>query len=494
MLKSGAEHLESLRDGRVVYIGGERVSDVTRHPAFAAAARTVAALYDMKRDPANRETLSFDEGGERFSMYFLLPRTRDDLVRRMRAHKAIADATYGLFGRSPDHVASFVVGLAMQPHELQAGVADGRLYRDNLLSYYREERARDHYTAYAVVPAPGTRDPEFFGRAGYQSPTLRVTKEDDRGVLLSGMKLLATAAILANDVWIGNVQPLAPSQAKESITCAVPINAPGLSLWSRKPLATQAASEFDNPLAYRFDETDSIVLFEDVRVPWERVFVHDQAVLSREIYIRTPSHSFGNHQSNVRFWSKLQLLLALASRITEMNNIDKVPAVRETLGRLASFEAALAGMIHGQCLDHETLPEGYVAFNRRYMYGALNWCTEMYPAICELVRELMGGGVFLLPADATVMHDEKLRKQFESYWATPRHTALERMKLFRLAWDLVGSEFAGRHMQYEKFYAGPSFIVRDHSYRECPWGAMHKIVDDLMARYDVPKPGVTAAR
>ncbi|MGH6952958.1 MAG: 4-hydroxyphenylacetate 3-hydroxylase N-terminal domain-containing protein, partial [Alphaproteobacteria bacterium] len=179
MLKSGAEHLESLRDGRVVYIGGERVRDVTRHPAFAAAARTVAALYDMKRDPANREALSFDDGGERFSMYFLLPRTRDDLVRRMRAHKAIADATYGLFGRSPDHVASFVVGLAMQPHELQAGVADRRLYQDNLLSYYREERARDHYTAYAVVPAPGTRDPEFFGRAGYQSPTLRVTKEDD---------------------------------------------------------------------------------------------------------------------------------------------------------------------------------------------------------------------------------------------------------------------------------------------------------------------------
>ena len=115
MLRTGQEHLESLRDGRVVYIGSERVDDVTRHPAFRNAAQTVAAIYDMKADPANRDSLTYEEDGARHSVYFLRPRTRADLQRRMEAHRRIADLTFGMFGRSPDHVASFVTGMAMKP-------------------------------------------------------------------------------------------------------------------------------------------------------------------------------------------------------------------------------------------------------------------------------------------------------------------------------------------------------------------------------------------
>ena len=133
MLKTGKEHLECLRDGRVVYIGGEKVDDVTIHPALAKSAKTMARLYDMKADPANRELMSFEEGGERFSMYYLRPRCQEDLRRRMRAHKKIADESCGLFGRSPDHVSSFVTGLAMKP-----GVFDavGSGYGHNLLKHY----------------------------------------------------------------------------------------------------------------------------------------------------------------------------------------------------------------------------------------------------------------------------------------------------------------------------------------------------------------------
>jgi len=94
--------------------------------------------------------------------------------------------------------------------------------------------------------------------------------------------------------------------------------------------------------------------------------------------------------------------------------------------------------------------------------------------------------VFQMPAEVTVMHDPKLRKMFETYWQTPQLGALERMKLYKLAWDLIGSEFAGRHLQYEKFYAGASFIVRNHSFREAPWEGFHKVVDDLMGTYEVP--------
>jgi 4-hydroxyphenylacetate 3-monooxygenase len=438
----------------------------------------------MKADPANHDAMSFEEGGERFSLYFLKPTVRDDLVRRMGAHRKIAEMSYGMLGRSPDHVASFVTGMALDPAVFDA---DGgkRGYGRNLTAYYDHMRAHDVYAVYAVLPPQAARNPEFYQRQNLPIPTLRVIREDDDGVVISGMKMLATGAVLANEIWVGNLLPLAPSQSKEAITCAVPCNAPGLTLWSRKALERDARSEFDSPLTWRFDETDSMVMCDAVKVPWEKIFVHDDAVLAREIYIRTPGHSFGNHQSNVRFWAKMQLIVGLASRIAQSTGADQVPAVRETLGRLAALEAALGAMIEGQIQGHETWPTGHVAFNRRYVYAALNWCTESYAAIIDTLRELCGGGVFQMPADSSVMDDADLRRQFAAYWATPQLAALDRMKLFKLAWDLVGSEFAGRHQQYEKFYAGASFIIRNHNFREAPWDAFHGVVDGLMASYDV---------
>ncbi|HEY5635821.1 MAG TPA: 4-hydroxyphenylacetate 3-hydroxylase N-terminal domain-containing protein [Burkholderiales bacterium] len=476
MLKSGAEHLRALRDGRVVYIGSERVEDVTTHPAFRNAARSMAAIYDLK---ASSPDYSFEENGERFSAYFLRARSRADLEQRTRLHRAIADQSHGMLGRSPDHVASFVTGMSTNPSVF------GK-YANNLVRYYEHMRAKDVFAAYAVIPPQAARNPEFYVKQNLPIPTLRVVREDDDGVVISGMKMLATGAVFADEIWIGNLIPLAPDQLPESITCAIPVNAPGVSLWSRKPFERDAPNEFENPLAWRFDETDSMVMCDEVKVPWERVFVHQDAVLAREIYIKTPAHCYGNHQSNVRFHAKMQLIVGLASLVAQASGARDIPAVREVLGRLCALEATLGGMIAGQIQDAEDWPTGYRTFNRRYMYAALNWSTESHSQIIDALRELCGGGVFQMPADVSVMHDPALRQRFETFWQTPQMPALDRMKLFKLAWDLVGSEFAGRHQQYEKFYAGASFIVRNHNFREAPWAGYHKVVEDLMAGYDVP--------
>ena len=479
MLKTGREHLEQLRDGRIVYIGAEKVTDVTTHPAFRNAAGSIAAIYDMKCAPENRDAMSYVEGANRYSAYFLPAKSKDDLEKRTYLHRAIANLTYGMFGRSPDHVSSFVTGMATDPSVFGACA-------DNLVRYYKHMREHDTYACYAVIPPQAARNPEFYVKQNLPIPTLRVVREDDDGVVISGMKMLATGAVFSNEIWVGNLIPLAPNQLPESITCAVPVNAKGLTLWSRKPFERDAQVEFENPLAHRFDETDSMVMCDEVKVPWEKVFVHNDAVLAREIYIRTPAHCYGNHQSNVRFHAKMQLIVGVASRVAQASGADQIPAVRETLGRLCALEATLGGMIAGQIQDAEDWPEGFKTFNRRYMYAALNWCTEGHSAIIDVLRELCGGGVFQMPADITVMNDPAMRAEFETFWQTPQLGALERMKLFKLAWDLVGSEFAGRHAQYEKFYAGASFIVRNHNFREAPWDAYHKVVDDLMAGYGVP--------
>ena len=477
MLRTGAQHLKSLRDGRIVYIGSERVTDVTEHPAFREAARTVAGLFDLKADPRNEE-LSYEEDGERFSMYFLKPKDRADLRKRLLAHRRIAGATLGMFGRSPDHVPSFVTGMTAATHVFDE---NRKGFGANLLGYYDHLRKHDLYATYAVLPPQATRNPELFLRENRPVPSLRVVREDADGVVVSGMKMLATGAVLANEIWIGNILPLAPEQIAEAITCAVPVNAPGLSLWSRKPVASQVRARSDAPLSWKYDETDSMVLCEEVRVPWSRVFIHGDAVLSRDIYIRTPGHSFSNHQAGVRFWAKLAFLVGLASRITQATGAEKIPVVQDTLGRLAALEASIEHMILGQIENCESWGDNFVGCNRRGVYAAANWCYENYAFVIETVRELCGGGVYQMPADESILDDAELSKTFQNYWNTPQLDAASRMKLFRLAWDITGSEFASRHLTYERFYLGAHFVVRNHNYREAPWPAFHALVDQVLA-------------
>ena len=482
MLRSGKEYLDSIRDGRVIYIADERIEDATRHPAFCAGAQTFAALYDMKRHPDNLAVTSYEEGGERFSTHYLRPRSREDLLRRTRAHEKIADFGFGLLGRSPDAVAGSITGLSMKPEVFQAKGG----FPDNVERIWQHMRRDDIFATYAVVPAQGARNPAFYETADRAPPTLRVTKEDDAGVTLSGMKMLATGAVFANEVLVGNILPLAPDRRKEAITGVIPLNLPGMSLWARKSFAREVDHEFDYPITARFDESDCVLLFKDVKVPWEKIIVHDSTELARAIYITTPAHVIANHQSTVRFRAKLRLLLGMASLITRSTGARDIPAVREVLGKLAAWEAGYAAMVDAQAHVGEPIGNGYWSFNRRYLYAAIHWAMENHSAIIDQLRDFMGGGTFQMPASVTVLRDPELKKMFEEYWSTPEQTALERLQLFKLAWDLIGSEMASRGTSYEKFFVGPAFSVRNYNFIAAPWDALHAEVETLMGTTALP--------
>jgi 4-hydroxyphenylacetate 3-monooxygenase len=483
VLITGKEKLERMRDGRAIYIGAERVEDVTCHAAFRNGARTIAALYDRTADPQQRDLFTFEENGERYGLLWLRCRSREELTRRMRAMKAIADSTYGLIGRSPDHVAGLITGLAMHAallDELRPGCGE------NLLRYYEFARKNDLYISFAVTPPSGIRSREVFTGDARDDPTLQVIGEDDRGVIVSGMKMLATGAVFADEVWIGNLTPIDEKRQSESITAALPINTPGVSFWAREPYERHARHEADYPLSYRYDETDTVLLCDRVRVPWERVFLHNNGAMSRRIYIETPANCYQNHQSNIRFWSKMGLIVGLASRMCEANGVDKIPGVRETLGRLAALEATVGGLVQGQIEAFEPWPDGYATPNRRIMYATLNWCQEHHTEIIDTLRTLAGAAPLQMPASIDLVADPELKHRFERWWSTPALAARDRLKLYKLVWGLIGSEFAGRHMLYGRFYAGNSIIVRNQSDREAPWEDFHATVDALLAGIETP--------
>ena len=270
--------------------------------------------------------------------------------------------------------------------------------------------------------------------------------------------------------------------ADESITCALPVNTPGVSFWAREPYERGVRQEADYPLSFRFDETDTVLVCDRVKVPWERVFLHNNGAMSRRIYIETPANCYQNHQSNVRFWAKMGLIAGLASRMCQANGVDKIPAVRETLGRLAALEATVGGLVNGQIEAYEQWPQDYATPNRRIMYATLNWCQEHHSEIIDALRTLAGAAPLQMPASIDLLANPELKDRFERWFGTPSMPALDRLKLYKLAWDLIGSEFAGRHMLYERFYAGNSIIVRNQSDREAPWDAFHATVDGLLER------------
>ncbi len=482
MLRSGSDYLEALRDGRRIYVGSELVRDVTAHRAFRRTAQSFAELYDRKRSPEHAGIMSYEENGDLYSSWFLKPRSRDDLRKRSEAHRRVAEWSYGLLGRSPDHVASFVTGLALEPALFEANRAG---FGDNLQRYYDSLRRRDAFASYVVVAPQGARNPELY-HTGTRGPGLQVTGANDSGIVLNGMKMLGTAAVFSDEIWIGNLLPLAPEQKDQAVTCAVPTGSEGVSIWVRKPFEQHAVSELDNPFSSRLDESDAMILFENVKVPWERVFLLDDVALSWEMYFRTPAHVMGNHQSVVRFSEKFKFILGIAYKAAEMNGVLQVPAVRETLAKLAAAEAGLRGMIAGQIEDAETVPAGHMHVNRRALYAALHWCTNNYYQIAETVRELLGAGPFQMPADSSFLGNAELRDSFEHYWAGSGANALDRLKFVKLAWDYLGSEFAGRHTQYERFYAGPQFVHAFYNFNNCPWDERTRPVDELMQRMEPP--------
>jgi len=440
----------------------------------------VAALSDFK----TRADLPFEEGGDRFNLEWLRPKSRDDLARRMGAMKALADFTYGLFGRTPDQVATLIAGLATN-----AAVLDGvrRGFGRNLLAYYEHARKNDLFLTFAAVPPTGLRTSELYAGAERDMPALRVVAEDDKGVTISGIKTLATSAIYADEIYIGNLAPLDAKYDNESITCAIPIATPGLALWSRQPFASHARHEADYPLSWRYDETDAMLVCDRAHVPWERVFLHMNGKMARQIYLDTPAMCYANHHSTVRLWSKMGLIAGLASKVCEAAGINTIPAVREQLGRFAQLEATIGGLNAGQIEAWEAWPAGFATPNRRYMYAAIAWGQDHHSLIIDELRTLLGSMPMQMPASIDVLENPALRDKFERWWKSPGMASVERHKLYKLAWDLVGSEFAGRHQLYEKFYAGNHINNRNHNFREAPWARFHGMVEELLARIETPR-------
>jgi 4-hydroxyphenylacetate 3-monooxygenase len=493
VIKTGRQHLESIRDRRTVFLDGRAVNDVTDHPAYRNAAATVARLYDFQAEPANLELMTFEVPGKsiRANRAWQLPRSYEELVQRRKALWAWSELHCGFMGRSPDHVASCVAAMAMG-RDLFEEHGKGR--GNAIWDYYEYARDNDLYLAYVIIDPQADRSKPA-GEQADEFLTAAICEEDSQGITVKGAKMLGTSAIFANELLVASLRPVREGDAKYAFTAAVPIGAQGLKLLSRKSYEAAASSRFDYPLASVFDENDAIVYFDEVKIPWERVFVHRNPAMSQAQFHATPAHSYQNYQAQIRLAVKLRYLTGLAHRICETIGTVDFPQVREALGSLA----AKAGMIEAAVHAMEAKGGSYGPYfvpDRGLLYAAGVLAQRLYPEVVETIRELAGGGVIMLPSSARDFANPEIAALIGKTQLSANADAHGRVKLFKLAWDSVGSEFASRHAQYEMFYSGAKHFTIANAYRTYDWKGALALVDGLLAQYDLPEeaPGEPAPR
>jgi len=483
MTRSGDDYLRGLRDGRTVLLNGERVADVTVHPAFAGGIRTVARLYDLAHDPANRELMTYPSprDGQPVNKAWLVPRTREDLAARRRAIKFWAGASYGFLGRSPDHVASFFAGFAGAPAHYGRG---GQQFADNLLRFAAKAADEDLYLSYVIVhptidrakPAHQQSEPYLYAGAA---------AERAGGVVLRGAQMLGTGSVMSDYIFVTVILPLKPGDEDYAISCVVPNHAPGLKLYPRRPYALGASSVFDYPLSSRFDESDALVVFDDVFVPWDDVFIYKNIELTAGQFSATAAHVLGNTQSHIRSWAKLQFLVGLVKRCMDLSGRSATSEIAAQLGDLATRVSIVEGMILGAEAAAEPDQFGVMRPKDSLLYASQVYQQALYPALLTQIRGLLAGSLLQLPATVDELRGPASAADVERYVRWPHAGAATRVKLLKLLWDAVGSEFASRHLQYEMFYAGEPPAIQLREFRNFDWAAAEELVDQCLAGYDM---------
>ncbi len=483
MPRTGQEYIDGLRDGRAVYIDGALVEDVTTHPAFKQSVRSIARLYDIAADPGNADTMLADSpyGGAPINVAHMIPRSKADLEQRQRGLRRWSEATFGLMGRSPDHVAGFFAGFAGN-----AGVfaRAGQEYADNVVNFHKKMCEEDLYLAYVIVPPQIDRSKPAHQQA---DPHLYagVKEERDGGIVVQGAQMLGTGMALADYVHLSTIFPLRPGDENYAISVAVPVATPGVSIYSRRGYAAAASSTFDYPLSSQFDETDSLVVFDDVFVPWENVFVYRDLDLVQAQWWETAAHILGNNQAQVRFSTKLDFLTGLAQRVAKMNGVVGLPPVQGTLGELGAYASLVGGLVHGAVQNCKVDQFGVARPGAAETYTNMTLQSELYPKVIGMVRELCGGGLIQLPSSVEDLKSEDVFATLSTYMQSPGVPANERVKLLKLVWDLVGSEFASRHVQYEMFYAGAPFVVKMRMFQNYDFDRADALVESALAGYDM---------
>lgn len=453
---TGDEYIESLRDDREIWLHGERVADVTTHPAFRNPIRMTARLYDSLHSGPDVETVTTptDTGNGGVTMpFFKAPTSAADLVKERDAIAAWARKTYGWMGRSPDYKASFL-GTLHANRELYAP------FQDNAERWYRESQEKVLYWNHAIINPPVDRQlpPDEVGDV-----FMKVEKETDAGLVVSGAKVVATGSAITNYNFIAHYG--LPIKKKQfALICTVPMHSPGVKLICRSSYTQNAAvmgTPFDYPLSSRMDENDTIFVFDKVLVPWENVFMYGDVEKINAFFPQSGFLPRFTFQGCTRLAVKLDFIAGLLMKALDATGSGGFRGVQTRVGEVIGWRNLFWTLTDAMANNPEPWIGDTVIPRLEYGLTYRMFMIQGYPKIKEIIEQDVASGLIYLPSSAADFKSPDVRPYLDKYVrGSDGITAVDRVKVMKALWDSIGSEFGGRHELYERNYSGNHENVR----------------------------------
>ena len=474
---TGERFRDSLIDGREVWFDGERVDDVTTHPAFRNAAKQVARLYDSLHDPETRErTTTVDRFGHRTHTFFAPAYTSEDLRASREAIEVWQRMTFGWMGRTPDYKAAFMAQLA-EGHDYYGQ------YSANALDWYHRSASQVLYMNHVLIDPPVDRAKE---RVDVRDVYVTVDREDDNGIYVSGAKMVATGSALTHATFVavnsGVAARMQPGRDDDmALVFIVDMATPGLKLICRPSYESAARHPFEAPLASRFDENDAVVVFDQTFVPWENVLAYRDVETCQGFYASSGFFNRYNLQSATRLSVKLAFAAGLLIKGTEASGTSEFRGVQAAIGELVAMRELVWSMTTAMVADPEPGIGGTVVPRLLTAAATRLYATNSWDRVREIFETALAGAPIYTVSGPADLQNTELRPYIDRYFRGSGVEAEERIKLFKLIWDALYSEFAGRHALYERNYAGNQDQQRIDPLN---WAVARGATDDYRALVD----------
>ena len=484
-LLDGESFLDSVRDGREVWYDGEKVRDVTTHPAFRNSAKNVARLYDALHDPDFSSALTcMDRNGIHTHRFFTPSYSAAELLAARDAIAIWQRMTYGWMGRTPDYKAAFMAQLA-------EGYDFYEPFGENALNWYRKYAAQGLFLNHVLVDPPVDRNrPHHEGTDVF----VNVTHDDDRGIYVSGAKMAATGSVLTHATFVAPNSGTASrmEEGKDeafALVFIVDMDTPGLKLIGRPSYELKSHSPFEALLASRFDENDSVLVFHEAFIPWENVLVYRDVEKAKGFYASSGFFNRFNLQSATRLAVKLEFACGLLIKGTEATGTASFRGVQTEVGELVAMSNLVWALSSAMALDPEPGVGESVVPRLQTAAAARVYMTSAWQRVREIFEKILAGGPIVTVSSLKDLQSPELDPIIERYFRGTGLPAHDRIKLFKLIWDALYSEFAGRHALYERNYAGNHEQQRLDALR---WSdargdsdRYRQMVDDCLGDYDL---------
>jgi 4-hydroxyphenylacetate 3-monooxygenase len=462
MIRTGDQYRNSIRDDREVWINGERVKDVTRHPMFKPIVDIRARIYDMQHEAASQTVMTYEENGERHAIGNKLPRTQEDWHAKRKAVDTVMMDIGGVVTRMGDETVGEMWSLWDGKDILNE--IDPR-FAKNIERHIMGSIAHDPFHVSANTDPKGDRskppheqDPDML---------VHVVKETDAGIIIRGAKY-ETAAAYANQAFLKpTIANWGDAKMSEyAVGCIVKMNAPGVKHICRTGF-TGRANANDYPLSNKFDEVDTVLILDNVLIPWEDVlfYQHTRAAM----FIRQTLHRYSAFPYVQRTQSYADLIIGAALWNAKQTGLDKQQAVQEKLADLAIWREGINAHLTASIATAEKSPNGLLMPNQSLLMAGRCHALNNLPKMMHIARELCGGQICVTPDEATFLNPETKSWMDKFYTVNESWAAEDRRKLLALARDLLNSDYAGHRLTFQLFAQAPPFAQSAAVYRTFDW-------------------------